>query len=81
MITPTPRSLELFLAYAADASNWGGNPPVGENVGGSREDSGSLTQLKRAGLITTTKDGYDVLIHFTDAGRDLASRHGVEIPL
>jgi hypothetical protein len=80
MITPTPRSLELFLAYAADAANWGGVSPVGENVGGSREDNGSLTQLKRAGLIDTVKDGYDILVHFTAAGRALAARHGIEIP-
>lgn len=80
MITPTPRSRELFLAYAADAANWGGHPPVGENVGGSREDSGNLTQLKKAGLITTAKSGYNVFVHFTAAGRDLAAQHGIEIP-
>lgn len=79
MITLTPRSLELFLAYAADAGNWGGCPLVGGNVGGGREDTGNLTHLKKAGLITTYTDGAAVYIHFTEAGRNLAAEHGIKI--
>lgn len=75
----TDRSLELFLAYAKDAPNWGGVPPIGGNVGGSKEDRGNLTQLKRAGLIRTSRsDGCD-WIDFTDAGRALAREHGVTV--
>jgi len=76
----TARSLDLFLRYARDAGNWGGKPWVGGNVGGSREDSGNLTQLKRAGLVTTGIDDGSVYVNFTPAGRELATRHGVEIP-
>lgn len=75
----TDRSLEVFLAYARDAGNWSGSPLVGGNVGGSREDRGNLTQLKRAGLIQTLRsDGHDWVI-FTEAGRALAAGHGVEV--
>lgn len=77
MITQT--SLDLFLAYARDAGNWSGTPCVGGNVGGSKEDRGNLTQLKRAGLITTDKSDGQTWVNFTDAGRVLAAAHGVEI--
>lgn len=77
----TERSLELFLAYAEDAGNWGGTPLVGGNVGGSKEDRGNLTQLKKAGLITTFSDEPGShWIRFTDTGRALAAQHSVEIP-
>jgi hypothetical protein len=76
------RSLEVFLAYAKDAGNWSGTPLVGGNVGGSKEDRGNLTQLKRAGLITTQVDGDDrslTWVIFTAAGKALAAQHGVEV--
>lgn len=75
----TAQSLELFLAYAEDAGNWSGTPLVGGNVGGSREDNGNLTQLKKAGLISTFEYAGDVFIKFTDAGVALAAEHGIEI--
>lgn len=75
----TDTSLELFLDYARDAGNWSGTPLIGGNVGGSKEDRGNLTQLKRAGLITTFEWEGDKWIDFTDAGRALAAEHGVEI--
>ena len=75
----TKISLDLFLAYARDAGNWSGNPLVGGNVGGSKEERGNLTQLKQAGLIDTfVSDGF-TWISFTDAGRTFALKHGVEI--
>ena len=75
----TTESLRVLLAYAADAGNWSGEPLVGGNVGGSKEERGNLTQLKRAGLIRTfTSDG-DQFVQFTDAGRALAARHGVQV--
>jgi len=79
MIHLTERSLQLFLDYASDAGNWGGTPLIGGNVGGGREDTGNLTHLKKAGLITTAADGQAVFIYFTDAGRALAAEHGVDI--
>ena len=78
----TEKSLALFLAYAKDAGNWNGNPLVGGNVGGSKEDRGNLTQLKQAGLLTTEKDWEDrslAWIYFTETGRALAAAHGVTI--
>lgn len=75
----TATSLELFLDYARDAGNWSGTPLVGGNVGGSKEERGNLTQLKRAGLITTFRWDGEVWIDFTDAGKALAAEHGVTV--
>lgn len=75
----TDRSLELFLDYARDAGNWSGTPLIGGNVGGSREDRGNLTQLKKADLIETFNWEGDAWISFTEAGHRLAAEHDVEI--
>lgn len=72
------QSMKLFLAYAEDAGNWSGNPLVGGNVGGSKEDRGNLTQLKKAGLITTWVDEGQTWIDFTDEGKALAKENGIE---
>lgn len=77
MITET--SLKVFLNYAKDAPNWGGSPLAGGNVGGSREERGNLTQLKKAGLITTFVDEGNTWINFTVAGRALAHRYGIQV--
>lgn len=74
------RSLQLLLAYARDIPNCSGRAPVGGNAGGSKEDRGNLTQLKRAGLITTdTDEDNRVWLRFTDSGREMAARHGAVI--
>lgn len=78
-MTITQKSTELFLAYARDAVEWDGTPLLGGNVGGSKEDRGNLTQLKRAGLITTFKDDGLDWVQFTEAGKALAASHGVKI--
>lgn len=76
----TKTSLEVFLAYAKDACNWGGEPLVGGNVGGTPEERGNLTQLKKAGLIKTfEEDRNTVFISFTDAGKALATKHNISI--
>jgi len=75
----TENSLKLFLAYAKDAGNWSGYPMVGGNVGGSKEDRGNLTQLKRAGLITTWTDEGLTWMGFTDSGKALATEHGISL--
>jgi len=74
----TEASLTIFLAYAKDADNWNGTPLVGGNVGGSKEDRGNLTQLKRAGLIETFQDD-GLWIKFTAAGKVLAAENGINI--
>lgn len=75
----TEQSLQLFLAYARDADNWGGMPLVGGNVSGTAEARGNITQLKRAGLISTFRADGATWIEFTTAGLELARRHGVEL--
>lgn len=75
----TQTSLEVFLAYARDAPNWSGTPLVGGNVGGGPEERGNLTQLKRAGLITTFKGSGETWIDFTEKGRQLAAAHGIKV--
>ncbi len=76
----TQRSLDLFLAYARDARNWSGTPLVGGNIGGSKEDRGNLTQLKRAGLLVTFEEDRKLSwIIFTKAGAALAAEHGILI--
>ena len=75
----TEQSMALFLAYANDADNWGGIPCVGCNVGGSKEDRGNLTQLKKAGLIETWTDEGNTWIKFTKEGKQLAAQNGIEI--
>lgn len=71
----TPESLDLFLDLAKDAGNWSGNPPVW----GTKEQRGNLTQLKRAGLLTTFTDRGDAFAEFTEAGQALAAEHGVDL--
>ena len=75
----TELSKALFVAYASDAGNWNGSPLVGGNVGGSKEDRGNLTQLKRAGLITTFADEGCLWIVFTPAGKTFAAACGVDL--
>ncbi len=73
----TDESMRVFLAYAKDAANWSGTPLVGGNVGGTKEERGNLTQLKRAGLIKTNRLNGEMWISFTDAGKTLAAEHGI----
>lgn len=74
----TEQTLALFLAFANDAGNWSGTPLVGGNVGGTKEDRGNITQMKRAKLITTDTDEGCTWIYFTEAGKVFAAGHGVE---
>jgi len=75
----TEASKALFLAYAKDAGNWSGTPLVGGNVGGSKEDRGNLTDLKKKGLITTFRDEGCDWLSFTPAGKAYAAELGVPI--
>jgi len=75
----TKRSKELFIKYVKDADEWSGTPLVGGNVGGSKEDRGNLTDLKKAGLITTQKDMGASWVIFTDKGREYAKELGFEL--
>ena len=78
----SPNAKKLFVLYVEDSGNWGGSPMVGGNVTllGDREDRGLLTHLKRAGLITTFKDGGNAFVEFTDEGRAYAVELGLLPP-
>jgi hypothetical protein len=69
----TETSRQVFIDYAEDAGNWTGNPLVGGNVGGTKEERGNLTQLKRAGLITTQTDEGFTWVFFTEDGERYAN--------
>lgn len=75
----TAASLVVFLDYANDAGNWGSTVLVGGNVGGTKAECGNLTQLKRAGLITTSSDEGEVWLSFTADGKALAAEHGIKV--
>lgn len=78
-ITITDQSKALFLAYAHDAGNWSGTPLLGEggNVDHSKEARGNLTQLKRAGLVTTFRYEGCMWVQPTEAGKVYAVDLGV----
>ena len=75
----TPRSYELLIDHMKDAPNWSGAPLVGGNVKFTKEDRGNLTQLKRAGLITTQLDEGNVWMYFTASGKELAAELGIDL--
>lgn len=73
----TSRSRELFIEYVKDSPNWNGAPCVGCNVGGSKEDRGNLTHLKRAGLIVIERANGQAWIYFTSKGKTFAEELGL----
>jgi hypothetical protein len=75
IIDITETSLKVFLAYADDADNWNGTPLVC----GDKAERGNLTQLKKAGLITTDIEEGHTWLFFTDAGKALAAKHGIKL--
>ncbi len=77
-VTITEESRRVFEAYYRDAPNWSGNPLVGGNCGGTKEERGNLTQLKVAGLITTDTDEGNTWIYFTAKGHEYAKQIGLE---
>lgn len=72
-------ALALFLAYANDAPNWRGVPPVGGNVNQGPAENGYLTDLKKRGLLTTYRDEGNTWIQFTPAGKALAAQHNCSV--
>ena len=73
----TEASRVLFVALVKDAGNWAGMPMWGGNVGGSKEDRGNLTDLKKKGLVRTQQDEGCEWVTFTDLGREFASSLGL----
>jgi hypothetical protein len=77
--TLTAASHALFIAFAKDAGNWGGTPMVNGNVTVTQAQKGNLTDLKKAGLLTTFVSDDLAWVDFTDAGKTYAKTHGVTI--
>jgi hypothetical protein len=76
----TDTSRELFAELAADAGNWGGTPLLDGNVGTDRHTRGNLTQLKKAGLISTfTDEDRNTFVEFTHAGAEYADILGFDL--
>jgi hypothetical protein len=75
MYNISDRSLSLFISLAQDAGNWAGQPIIDIDA----QARGNLTQLKRAKLLRTFTDRDVAFAIFTNAGRDFASAHGVDL--
>jgi hypothetical protein len=78
-ITLTAASHALFIEFAKDAGNWAGMPMVNGNVTVTQAQKGNLTDLKKAGLVTTSVDGGISWLSFTAGGKEYATKHGVTI--
>jgi len=77
----TAQSAALFAAYAKDADNWNGTPLVGGNVlvVSVAADRGNLTDLKKAGLISTFIDDGCSWVKFTPLGVEYAATLGISL--
>jgi len=80
-INLTEESKRLFLAYAADAGDWGGEPLLdsGSVPCCPRALRGYLTDWKVKGLAESFVDDGDAFLIFTDAGRAFAAANGITI--
>ena len=76
----TPETLAVFLSFAHISSQEERDPEVAAT---SRQDKGHITNLKKAGLITTYVCNGDELrilwASFTDKGKALAADHGIYV--
>lgn len=70
----TPASQALFEAIARNLGNWSGTPPCYDHI--TKENRGNLTQLKRAGLVTTFRSDGEEWIDMTNAGLAKATAAG-----
>lgn len=71
----TEASMELFIGFAKDAGNWNNMPMLDI----TKEQRGNLTQLKKAGLVTTSESDDLDWVHFTKSGAALAKEFGHEV--
>lgn len=78
-VSLTEASHDLFMEYAEDAGNWGGNPWVSEgNVECGRQRRGNLADLVKKGLIEIAEyEPPDCYVIFTKLGAKYAERNGV----
>ena len=71
----TADSLALFRELADCAPHWSGTPMIDI----TNEQRGNLTQIKRAGLLTTFNSDGCLFADFTNAGKTLAADLGHQI--
>jgi hypothetical protein len=74
MVTLTSESEKLFRSLVDDAGNWSGTPIVEVSLA----QRGNLTDLKKAGLLTTQTDRGCVFAYFTADGVELAKELGLD---
>ena len=74
----TAASQELFTLLAEDAGNWGSMVPTDGNIDMTAAQRGNLTQLKKAGLVTTTQYEGAAWVLFTAAGVAYAEELGIK---
>lgn len=72
-------ALAYFVALAEDACNWSGHPLVGGNVSQGVKENGYLTACKKEEVLTTSFDGRDSFVNFTEKGVELAASMGVKV--
>jgi hypothetical protein len=73
----TQATLETFMEYAHDASNWSFSPYVSTgNVHCTKQMRGNLADLVKKGLIEIEGERGDECIWFTDAGIAFALSQG-----
>lgn len=73
-ITLTSASEDLFRSLVDDAGDWSGTPIVEVTAA----QKGNLTDLKRAGLLTTQADRGCTFAYFTGKGVELAKELGLD---
>ena len=74
----TEQSKKLFTSFANDSVNWGGVPLLDFMT---KEQRGNLTQLKKAGLVTTEYDSFERLkwLSFTEDGERYANELDINL--
>lgn len=76
----TPGSLALFTHICKATGNWSGMPPTYDFISGPNDpNKGHLTDLKKHGLIRTSRDEGIDWISITDKGTLAAAALGLEI--
>jgi len=73
--TITTLDHSLFIKLAMDAGNWSGTPLLDITA----SERGNLTNLKKAGLLTTFREEGCDWVSFTELGREYAAANHIEI--
>lgn len=77
-ITFSPGCIAFFTDLVNDAGNWSGIVGLDCNISVGPTEKGYLTQLKKAGLVTTDRSEGISWLYFTPAGIDYAKSLGLD---